>query len=58
MVPATTEAHVLFAFFEQFLSVLCTCVIGVIRGLFNGAISYLRLEQSPKPRIISKSADH
>lgn len=43
---------------EGFLSVLCRCIIGVIRVLFNDAVSSPRLEHIPKPRIICKSADH
>jgi hypothetical protein len=43
---------------ERFLSVLCRCVIDLIRGLYNDAISFPHLEHDPKPRIISKSADH
>jgi hypothetical protein len=57
-VQAVTEAEVLICVCERFLSFLCRCVIGLIRGLFNDAISSPRLEHNPKPRIISKSADH
>ena len=43
---------------ERFFSVLCRCVIGLIRVLFNDVVSSPRLEHNPKPRIIYKSADH
>ena len=57
MVQAITKTEVLFVF-ERFLSVLCRCIIGLIRVLFNDVVSSPRLEHNPKPRIICKSEDH
>jgi hypothetical protein len=57
-VPAITESEVLFAFVSDFVPVLCRCVIGLTRGLYNGAVSSPRLEHNPKPGIISNNADH
>jgi hypothetical protein len=54
-VPAITEPEVLFAFVSYFVPVLCRCVIVLIRGLFNDAISSPRLKHNPKPRIISNN---